>query len=290
MTNRIKGLFLKYKIVFEKETPFLTKFKSDKINLYATQAAFYLVISAVPFLMFLLSLVIYILPMSDAEFLSVFHESMPYSLQYWGDYILKIIYSESTISVTSIAAITTLWAASLSVYALSQGLSQVYNTEKQVNTIKSRLLSMVYTLAFIVILIVTMAMVIFSKPIINLINSLVPNVVQPGIQWLINILNISDIVPLLLICITFALMYKVLSHSKVKLKYHLPGALFASSGWLLFSWIYAVYINNYSKISVTYGSLANIVILMLWMKFCMNIFLLGAELNVYLHSYKSNNK
>lgn len=290
MSKKYSNLVLKYKKIFDENIPFIAKFKADKVNLYATQAAFFLIISAVPFLMFLLSLVMYILPISDIDFLNMFHDYLPISLKYWGDSILEIIYSESTISVTSIAAITTLWAASKSVYALSQGLQVVYESNDKMNSIKSRILSMFYTLGFVVILVISMAIVIFSKPLINLIESFVPYKLQPGIQWLIRILNMSDIFPFLLICITFALMYRFLSHSEIKLKQHLPGAIFASIIWLMFSWIYAIYINNYSKISVTYGSLANIVIMMLWLKICMNIFLLGAEINVYLHFYNPKKK
>lgn len=290
MIKKLLGLQIKYKKKIDEQILFIKKFQSDKVNLYATQAAFYLIISAVPFLMFLLSLVIYVLPISEAEFLEVFHDVMPYSLRFWGDSFLTIIYSESTISVTSIAAVTTLWAASKAVYALSQGLENVYEYKGKINTVRSRLLSMIYTLVFMIILIVTMAIVVFSKPIINLIDSFVPYALRPGIQWLVNILNMSDIFPLLIICVTFALMYKFLSHSKESIKTHLPGAIFASSIWLIFSWIYAIYINNYSKISLTYGSLANIVIMMLWLKFCMNIFLLGAEINIYLSSYYPKKK
>lgn len=287
--KKIKDLFNKYKRKFDENITFITKFQSDKINLYATQAAFFLIISAVPFLMFLLSLMIYLLPINEAEFLNFFKDSLPVSLRFWGDSILSMVYSESTISVTSIAAITTLWAASYSIYALSQGLETVYESNNKTNTLKSRILSMFYTFVFMIVLIVTMGVVIFSKPIINLIDSFVPIALRPGIQWLINILNMSDIFPLLLICISFMAMYKFLSHSKLKFRQHLPGAVFASSVWLIFSWIYAIYINNYSKISITYGSLANIVIMMLWLKFCMNIFLIGAEINVYLSSYYNKN-
>lgn len=289
MMKKIKDLFNKYRRKFDENITFITKFQSDKINLYATQAAFFLIISAVPFLMFLLSLMIYLLPINEAEFLNFFKDSLPVSLRFWGDSILSMVYSESTISVTSIAAITTLWAASYSIYALSQGLETVYESNNKTNTLKSRILSMFYTFVFMIVLIVTMGVVIFSKPLINLIDSFVPIPLRPGIQWLINILNMSDIFPLLLICISFMAMYKFLSHSKLKFKQHLPGAVFASSVWLIFSWIYAIYINNYSKISITYGSLANIVIMMLWLKFCMNIFLIGAEINVYLSSYYNKN-
>ena len=61
-----------------------------------------------------------------------------------------------------------------------------------------------------------------------------------------------------------------------------PGAIFATFGWSLFSFVYSIYISYFSNFSSTYGSLAAIVLIMLWLYICMNITLLGAEINVFL--------
>ena len=77
----------------------------------------------------------------------------------------------------------------------------------------------------------------------------------------------------------FALFYKFLPEERPRFSSVLPGAVFASAGWIGFSFFYSLYIDNFSNYTLVYGSLAAVVLLMLWLYFCMNIFLFGAQLN-----------
>lgn len=261
----------------KKLLPFIDKFTGDRVNIYATQAAFYFIISAVPFLIFLLSILRFFIPITEMDFITLISETMPDSIQYWIFTIIQDIYTDSTISLTSFAVVTTLWAASKSTFSLSDGLLEIYESRHLTNTFKNRLLSLVYTYVFVIVVIATLLFVVFSKPLINFIQSFIPH----RIEWLISLLNVSTFISLGVICLVFTVMYKVLSHSKLKFKDHFPGAVVSTLGWSLFSWLFRVYVNNFSKFNVTYGSLASIVVMMLWLKFCMTIFLLGGEINVY---------
>ena len=83
----------------------------------------------------------------------------------------------------------------------------------------------------------------------------------------------------------FLFLYRFVPYSKSSFKDSLPGAIFTSSGWLLFSIFFSIYVNNINMKNSIYGSLQTIILLMLWLYFCMYILLLGAELNVYLAEY-----
>ena len=88
----------------------------------------------------------------------------------------------------------------------------------------------------------------------------------------------------------FTTAYKFLSADKYKLRRHIPGAVFAAVGWIAFSWAYSIYIANFSNISYIYGSLAALILLMLWLYFCMTILLLGAQLNVWISEKRFNKR
>jgi membrane protein len=77
-------------------------------------------------------------------------------------------------------------------------------------------------------------------------------------------------------------MYKVLPNIRTGFWDQLPGALFTTVIWLLYSFFYAFYIDHFSNFSFTYGSLAAIVFMMLWLYSCMKIILIGGEINMYL--------
>ena len=51
----------------------------------------------------------------------------------------------------------------------------------------------------------------------------------------------------------------------------------------IFSFVFSIYIDNFSNFSYMYGSLTAIVLAMLWLYICMQIVLIGAEINVFLN-------
>ena len=63
----------------------------------------------------------------------------------------------------------------------------------------------------------------------------------------------------------------------------LPGAISCSIGWMITSSIFAIYFNTSHSFTYMYGSLAGIMMIMLWLYTCMYQLFLGAELNNLLH-------
>ena len=65
-----------------------------------------------------------------------------------------------------------------------------------------------------------------------------------------------------------------------------PGALLASSGWLVFSNLYSVYVEHFAHLSNVYGSVYAVALSMLWLYFCICIVFYGDVLNEYLKKNK----
>ena len=83
-----------------------------------------------------------------------------------------------------------------------------------------------------------------------------------------------------LLTIIFTVTYTYVPNKKLKMRYQIPGAAFASIGWNVFSFCFSVYVENFNGMSV-YGSLSTIIIMMFWMYCCIYILLIGANLNRY---------
>jgi membrane protein len=58
-----------------------------------------------------------------------------------------------------------------------------------------------------------------------------------------------------------------------------PGVVVAMVGWLVVSGLFAIYTANFSSYSKTYGALASIVVLLLWLWLSCLLVLLGAEVD-----------
>ena len=86
--------------------------------------------------------------------------------------------------------------------------------------------------------------------------------------------------------ILFAMIYAYVPNRKLRLKEQLPGAMFSAIVWSVFSWGFSIYVGS-NSLGGVYGSLSIVIIVMLWMYFCMYIVMVGAYINQYI---KEKNK
>ena len=67
---------------------------------------------------------------------------------------------------------------------------------------------------------------------------------------------------------------------KTKWKHQIPGSVFSAVGWQVISLIFSVYLDIFEGFSTMYGSLTTIILVMLWLYFCMYMILLGGVINI----------
>ena len=77
-------------------------------------------------------------------------------------------------------------------------------------------------------------------------------------------------------------MFIAIPRKQVSLRNAFFGAALASAGWVLFSFIFSVFVENFANYATIYGSLAALVILMVWLYACMFILLIGGEIAMWL--------
>lgn len=82
----------------------------------------------------------------------------------------------------------------------------------------------------------------------------------------------------------FLLLYKVLPNRKATFKSQIPGAFIIAVAWSVFSYGFSFYFEIFPGFSNMYGNLATIIMVMLWLYFCMNLLLYGAEINAYFEN------
>ena len=265
----------------------ISEIANDNIGLYAAQASFFLIISLIPFVMLLLTLVKFVIPVNEADILSALSPYIPSQISPWVDTITDEIFDQSAnISLISATAITTLWLSSRGFMALYSGLNNVFDIDDIPNYFFCRILSVFYTVCFLTALFLAIILFGFGNKIQEFISgkfSVFSNVIS-------FILSMRILIFLTLMTLCFAAFYSFLTHRKKKFKKQLPGAALAATGWMIFSYAYSIYIENYSNYSYVYGSLTAIVFLMLWLYFCIDIFMYGAEFNKLLENgeFKKN--
>jgi membrane protein len=86
----------------------------------------------------------------------------------------------------------------------------------------------------------------------------------------------------LLLSGVFMLTYRIYGGKSGRKIREAPGAFLSAAAWFLFSALFEYYVEHFGRYSYVYGSLASIIVVMLWLYFCMEILLIGAGINVLL--------
>ncbi len=254
---------------------FLRKLREDKVSAFAAQTAFFVILSFIPFLMFLLTL-LHFLPIEAEDLITVIQSFFPPAIHDFMIMLLEEVFLKTSTALLSISVLAALWSASKGFLVIIRGLNEVYGNRETRNYFAVRILSTFYTVIFAVVLIVTLLLLVFGNQIYLYIQSRVPLLEHAAFL----VISIRTIAVFLALTAYFLVVYLVIPNRKSRIADELPGALLSAAGWLGFSYLYSFYIDNISNFSAMYGSLTAIVLCMIWLYACMYIMFIGAELNV----------
>lgn len=258
------------------------KFVKDEITVYAAQASFFIVLSSFPFIMLLMSIIQFIPAISQTDLLELISRIFPAKVIPLVDTILSDLYTTSPAAILSVTTIVTLWSASRGMQGIERGLNRIAGCTKRRNYVYSRILNSGYTVVFIVVCIMSLILLVFGSSIQQVFFRYFPFLSH--LSFLINI--VRTLLALGILIIFFTWLYTFLPYERLRLKYQLPGAVFSTVAWMLFSFGFSIYFSHFSRYSYMYGSLAAVVILMLWLYFCICILFAGAEINEHLMEKK----
>lgn len=253
----------------------------NNIPAHAAACAFYMFVSLVPFFGLLVSILPYT-GLSQETLVGFLSRYIPNALE---DLIISItddIYFASG-AVLPVTIAITIWLSSRSFFALIRGVEEISGSKNYSTFIKRSIIACLDTIGLIIAMVLVLAMLVFGKQIVEYIRTDVP-FISPVIAFLI---KFRFIFVILILSGVFSLIYRWVPGMKLGFGSLFPGAVAAAACWLLFSWLFSLFLNYGGGYSI-YGSLAAIVICLMWMYWCMYIILLGAHLNVFLYALKTD--
>lgn len=271
-----KNLQTVYDITFS----FITKVKYDHVSSFAGHAALFLLMSLFPMAMFCISMFSY-LPIDTVRFTQYLINIIPEGFTPLLNQILEEAYAESTTMMKSFTIIVMLFCASKGVYAVIIGMNAVYGIRETRSTPLLYALAVSYVVILFAAIGMMMVLIVLGNNIFNWLLQFVP-----GLSVFSGLFRYGKYLCMLVVLIIFFLLiYMNVPNRRSKIRYEFFGALFSTIAWLVFSWAFSFYISNFGNYSVTYGSLATVVIFILWLYGTMNIIFVGAEMNVVLRKF-----
>lgn len=251
-----------------------------RVMTYAAAADYHLVIALPPAVMLMISLIRF-LPVTQEEVLRLFSDAMPKQIYSIVESTVRSIFNSNE-TVTIISALLLLVSASGAMRALMKGIYEIYGSRRKEPFLLFAGKAVVYTLVFVVMIVVSLAVLVYGAQLLEYLRGRVAN--QSFIDTLISVLqNTRYILWSLILTLVFMVFYYFLPADRPKFRKQFPGALFSAVSWAVFSWGYSVYVSVSDKFGA-YGFLGNVMIIMMWMYYCLMFFLIGGCINVYTSS------
>lgn len=250
------------------------RLREMQIPNHAANAGYFIVLSVFPALVLLLSLLRYT-SLDTQDLLALLEGFLPAALLPAAEKLIISTYAHTGAAMVSVSAVGALWSASRGIYGLLTGLNTIYGVREDRSYMHTRLISVLYTFLFLVVLLVTLVLGVFGGSILH---SLPPAKSPLGL-FLSEVVDFRFFLMLFLQTALFSAMFMVLPNRRNGFRESLPGAMLASAGWLIFTRLFSFYVEHFSSYSNIYGGVYAVALSMLWLYFCLSIVFYGGALN-----------
>ena len=275
--KRLENIWL-----FKKLYPFISaliqSISKDRVGVYTAHASFFIILSIFPFALLVLNLLAHT-AFDESYVIYLINTYIPHSMNPILIQIVNELYENVSGTLVSITAIMTVWTASKGVLSVMYGIYEIFNLHRGQNYLIARFVSMLYTVVFLLITVISLTLLVFGNRLLKLFISYIPWL--GDVSLVLNIIRFSF--AFLLLTFLFTLIYRFTNFKWSTIRTTLPGAVLCSIGWMIFSFVFSIYVDNFSNMSYIYGSFTGLIVFMLWIYFCIYIFFIGAEINKYYY-------
>ncbi len=255
-------------------------YTKNEMSVYAGYTTLYMLMALVPLLSLLIGVVNLLPDLSLQHVEEVLQDLLPSipQVQSLVHSIITNVNRKAGSLAISVSLVVSLWSASNGVNALQKGLHKISGNPG--SPLRDRLAAMLYTLLFISLIPALLVFRVLRGSIEELITAVSNWLNIPDIAGrLMGFMEYSGLITAVMMAVVILLAYTLLQGERRKLRFQLPGALFTTILWLVFSRLFELFIQRFWQASSLYGSLAAIFLATMWLNSIMMILFYGAALN-----------
>lgn len=247
--------------------------------------AFFMVLSIIP----IITLVGYITTLFNISLDSViemFYDIIPASVT---NLLLPFIKGNGMDVTIGFSMITGYIVASNGAHSIIVCCNTLYGLQHE-NYIKRRIKALFLTILLVILFIFTIFVLAFGNSILKFVLSLsIFNGIGEKIYYLFLLLKWP--IAIIFIFYMIKLIFTIAPDSYIPSKYTTKGAFFTTIAWIVSTFAYSYYVLNFSNYDIFYGSLSNIIIMMMWIYILAYALVIGIAINVntYKIGIKNNN-
>ena len=251
--------------------------KNDLMT-YANSLTFKLILAIFPFIIALLTLLGFLNLPTERITMTIVND-MPKEMADMITYFINEVLGEKRVSLLSSSIIIAIYSASAGFHTMVKGVCNAFDVNEYRSFFKTRIISLMLMFVFFIIIIATLYIVIFG----DAINSFLKN--KEIIDHIPSFITGAAMHMLTgcIVVIFLVMLYKFSISIKLKIKELIPGILFTILSWYIVSKCFNIYINNFSRYSVIYGSIAAIFVFGIWLFLLSFLILVGAQINAVIY-------
>lgn len=175
---------------------------------------------------------------------------------------------------TFFSLLLSIWVANNGTKALFKGINIAYGENNDRNFFQNNAITLIFTVGGMIVVVLSLALVVAYPALIN--NLGLPDSVQKVLDWG------RWVLLALAVKISIGLLYKYAPDREQHFVWMSWGSITATGLWLIGSLLFSFFVENFGRFNEVYGSLAAVIILMLYFNLSFFIILLGAEINAVL--------
>lgn len=179
---------------------------------------------------------------------------------------------------TAASIVAALYGLSATARAVIDAMNAMYEVEERRPFLSRFLTSLVMAVAVIALLLSALLLVVVGGRFGSTLAATI------GLEKAFELLWAVARWPLLVtfVLLAYAAVYSFAPAIRVPFRFVTHGSITAFLGWLLFSFSFSIYFDNFASFNATYGTVAGIAVLLLYMYFSSLIMLIGAEINIII--------
>ena len=253
---------------------YLDKCGRDNIGAYAAQTAYFMIMSAIPFMMLLVWIAGYV-PSINEYMNELVFDVLPETFLPYVERIIRLV-TQASVGAISISAVMAVWSSGKAFQNLMVGLNQVNKIEETRNWFGRRLRAIFYTLVLLFVIVVIMLMLVFTQKLQYYAKNY-----YGFLAYVVGIRPLfRGIFVFIFLVIVFTFLFTVLPNKNLTFFSQLPGGIICAASWYVFSMLLAIWVKIFNNFSM-YGAFATMMMFMFWLYFCMYFMLMAAEANVF---------
>ena len=236
-----------------------------------------LLLALFPFLMFLMTVAGF-LDLDIHELLDLIDDIVPAEVVGIVEALGNQVIGVQLAGLLYVSLAVAIFSSTSAFRTLVAGINKAHGNMDSRHPILVWAVSFLLVIVFAAAIILTMAGLIFRGHVEYILTQ--ANIVVPALAWLYNLLiivtNIAFVMAAVLIT-NYVSLYK-----KIPMKKILPGSIFTVIVWTLASYGFSFFVSNFSRMAIVYGSVAAVMVLMIWLNIICHVMLFGGVVNAAL--------